>query len=663
MNHFFKITALLVSAFAGNILLAQHPCAIQKQNSFALHNKAGALSYEQSLLYHYDTKYHKIDLQVEENTRYIKGSVITKALWTDTASYFTLELNDAYTIDSIYVNGTKQSFQRIIDGNITKVNLSTPAIIGQMVTVQTYYQGDANSNQGIFGGNGVLALQDNSWNKNVTCTMSSLEGARNWYPCKTSLRDKIDSVDTWITTSLANQAAANGVLQQVTPIGTTKHRYEWKTRYPIDYYLIGIAVADYNVYDLYVNLLGVANPLRIQNFLLDSPGVLPALQDKISVLAQAIPLYSEKFGTYPFHEEKYGQCMCPIGGGMEHQTMTTINFFQDDYTDFVIQVHELGHQWFGDHVTCKSWGDIFVNEGITSYLEYIAFENIRSYADAQQHMAQVHQNVKSEYGGSMFINPLDTNNETRVFSSRLTYDKGSAFMHMIRYEIGNDSTFFQFLKNYQQQYSFGNASVQDFKHTLETNTARDWTQFFDQWFYGQGYPFFEVRWAKQGDNFTMISQQSASSSTPLFITPIEYRVQTTLVDTFITVMHDVNTKTYNWNIPGDVIEVRIDPKNWILNDKNVYNDNTLLLAIPNIEAPIVGFFPNPIETELRLQIYNNSPIDIQIYDVTGKLVYTKNIQDVVQNYTIDANDWQTGMYIAHIKNKNGQEQIKKIIKN
>ena len=58
-----------------------------------------------------------------------------------------------------------------------------------------------------------------------------------------------------------------------------------------------------------------------------------------------IELESKLYGMYPFHKEKYGHCMAPFGGGMEHQTMTSLGFF-----GFELDAHELGHQWWGDNV-------------------------------------------------------------------------------------------------------------------------------------------------------------------------------------------------------------------------------------------------------------------------------------------------------------------------
>ena len=104
-------------------------------------------------------------------------------------------------------------------------------------------------------------------------------------------------------------------------------------------------------------------------------------------------------GLYPFHGEKYGHSMAPFGGGMEHQTMTSIG----NLGSFSVNSHELFHQWWGDHVTCKTWSDIFINEGFASYGEYLAYDHFRGWAAAQQKMFDVHDNVLQDSFAMVYL--------------------------------------------------------------------------------------------------------------------------------------------------------------------------------------------------------------------------------------------------------------------
>ncbi len=155
--------------------------------------------------------------------------------------------------------------------------------------------------------------------------------------------------DVWVTTAQPNKVGSNGVLARVVPLPGNEVRYEWKSRHPIDYYLISVAVAPYVEYVNYANPAGGPR-IPIVNYVYNQ-AALANYQVAIDRTPGFIENYSDLVGLYPFADEKYGHSMAPIGGGMEHQTMTT----QDGF-DFTLTAHELFHQWFGDNVTCAGLG-------------------------------------------------------------------------------------------------------------------------------------------------------------------------------------------------------------------------------------------------------------------------------------------------------------------
>jgi hypothetical protein len=82
--------------------------------------------------------------------------------------------------------------------------------------------------------------------------------------------------------------------------------------------------------------VGSADSVLMQNYIYDNPGTLPAFKGLIDTTALTLDFFATIFGPYPFDEQKYGHCMAPFSGGMEHQTMTSQGFF-----DFSIDAHEL----------------------------------------------------------------------------------------------------------------------------------------------------------------------------------------------------------------------------------------------------------------------------------------------------------------------------------
>jgi len=56
---------------------------------------------------------------------------------------------------------------------------------------------------------------------------------------------------------------------------------------------------------------------------------------------------------------------------------------------------------FENNVTCGSWSDIWINEGFTSYSEYVMLENLYSPAQVATDMLDRHTNIKTQLGGSV----------------------------------------------------------------------------------------------------------------------------------------------------------------------------------------------------------------------------------------------------------------------
>ena len=665
MKHFLYF---LLFTFTINTLQAQHACANHKAKYF---NKAFAKQSTLPIGYvppenKYDLKFYHLNLNVERNTRYVSGHVVSKAkVVVASLDSFAFVLHQNHTIDSVYVNGAKRVFVR--QDSLVKATAGTPIPLNTIFEATVYYKGTCPSGGGAAIGDGYNLGTSPSWGNQVTWSLSESLVAYQWFPCKQDLTDKIDSSWVYATTDSANMVGSNGLLKNVVSLGNKK-RYEWKSRYPIDYYLISVSTAKYRAYNLYAKPQYLApDSIFIQNFVYDNAINNPSWNTQktaLNKIKQTLELQSKLFGMYPFYKEKYGHCMAPLGGGMEHQTMTTLGFF-----DFELDAHELGHQWWGDNVTCKAWKDIFINEGWASYTEYLCHQYLPTISGttASSKMTSVHNSVMMQPGGSCYFTNADTMDANVIFDSRLTYDKGSALIHMLRYTINNDSTFFNAIRGFQNTYKFNVASVIDFKNYIQTYTGINLTQFFNQWFYGQGYPTFDVKWNQTGGNFILqsIQTQSMPSSVPLFITDMDYRVsRTAKPDTVIRLNHANLTENYIIPLSGTVTAIAVDPSNWILNKTiGPVKDPSLNTSIGIEELSLATVFigPNPTSDVLNVYLYNNEKATVEILDLNGKLISTQNIDKEAQ---MDVSKYSNGIYNLIIKNNEGEIiKISKVVKN
>jgi aminopeptidase N len=598
----------------------------------------------------YDVTFYFLDLNAENNTVALSGNVTIKAKSLVTAlDTIVLDFITAMPVDSVRVDGINKVF--LHDNDLITVPLTNPVAEGNYFSIQVFYQGTPPTG-GFFSG--ITTDYSSNFDKHVTWTLSEPFAAREWWPTKQDLRDKADSVYVFLTTSAENKAGSEGLLTAITPMPGGKLRYEWKSRYPIDYYLISFAVADYQDYSIYAHPEGTEDSVLIQNYIYDDPDFLPAYKVDIDRTAAFIELFSDLFGMYPFIDEKYGHCMTQLGGGMEHQTMTTLGGF-----GYGLVAHELCHMWFGDKVTCENWSDIWLNEGFATYGEYLAHHFLSTPYYDSLWLKLVNDAVKVDPGGSVYVPPDQTGDIGRIFDSRLTYKKGSLVLHMIRFELQDDDLFFNIMKTYNENYAYSVATAQQFKAWVEEKSGRDFTDFFNQWYYGEGYPIYDIAWYQEGNTLDITSTQTTSTNiTTLFKMHVPYLLTfDDGTDTTLILYQGTNLEKYAIPLSKTVSRIDIDPKQWIL-----YKLNSMVMDVEERNGAF-GFSvgPNPASDQIRIFI-NPFPVkDLKmiILDITGRAVLEKNLQDASES--TDISKLAPGIYQVRVTDGKLVEDRKLIV--
>jgi aminopeptidase N len=601
--------------------------------------KSASLTVEQiSLTELYDVHFYQLDLAMNNVQTNVAGTGEIHAQSNMALDSALFELHANYVISEIRVNSNPVTYNRV--GSAIKVPVNT---LGQdFFVISIDYSGVPPTGASTpFGGGGMTHASSPSWGNRVTWSLSEPFSAYEWWPCKQSLTDKADSCAVKITVPDTCKAGSNGLLENVVNLGNGFSRYEWKHRHPIDYYLISVAVAKYVDYTVYANPAGAPGPIMIQNFIYDNPQTLINFQDEIDETVDFMELFYELYGPYPFEDEKYGHCMAPLSGGMEHQTMTTQGFFEKGLT-----AHELGHQWWGNNVTCASWSDIWVNEGFASYSEYLMLQNL--YPGQQNaHMTDVHDNVMSQANGSTWV--LDSLNETRIFSGRLTYDKGAAIIHTLRYIIDNDALFFQTLRNFQNDFADSTARGVDVQNAFEVASGLDLNSFFEQWYFGEGYPTYSLRWNEIGNDILLQVSHTASFGgvTPTFTNPIDVRIfRSGQTDTIVTLAVNSNLDQFYFPGIGDATSMTIDPQNWVINKVGTVQFDQNLLGIEgNLLADDLVIYPNPSNGVFTVSTSQKGEIPFTVYHMNGKILTSGNTSD---GQTLDLQNAQPGSYLIEI---------------
>ncbi len=506
----------------------------------------------------YDVKFIKLNLEAYDTTDQFSGyAEIMAQVVVPVMDTFSVELHNKLTADSVIINGSNTAFSHT--GNNLYVHLSPAFTEGQLLSFRLYYH----TPEGYSSTYYTVSESPTYGNFKSAHSFSEPYFAHEWMPCKQELTDKADSVHIFITTDTNLRVAGPGVLTEV-PLPNGKIRYEWRTNEKTAYYLIAFAVSDYQEYSIYAKPDSLPNDsIHILNYVFDYPNCLESNINNINNTKNFMELLSDLYGLFPYYKEKYGHYMWyPTSfSGMEHITMSGVRSFGYDLVS-----HELAHSWFGDEITCATWQDIWINEGFATYTQYIVRENLISKANADAQMLAYHNYIMLSPAGSVYVPAASLTSWGRIFSTRYTYRKGGALLHMIRFEMQDDSLFYKTLWEYRQQFKDSVATGMDFKNVCEQVSGIDFDDFFNQWYFGEGYPIFDLDWWQDEDTlFLAVHQGTSTPVTPLYKLHMEYGIQMAENDTTILVFQETNDTLYKIILTEEVTNVEIDPNNWVLN--------------------------------------------------------------------------------------------------
>jgi aminopeptidase N len=557
----------------------------------------------------FDVTYYALDLRVYPETQSLAGKVTVQALVVaDGLAVVALDLR-GMTVDSVLMDGQRLAFVRRTAS--VEVTLPAPLTRHQTFRFDIFYRGMPQSSG--FGSFAFSAADGLPW----VWTLSEPYGARDWWPCKDHPSDKADSLDVRITCPSGLLAASQGKLIAVTTNGDGTVTYHWRHRYPIATYLVSLAIAKYAELTQWFRY-SPADSMEIKNYVI--PGSLATAQAQLPHILPQLEIFSDLFGLYPFVNEKYGHAQFGWGGGMEHQTITSVGGYSEN-----LLAHELAHQWFGDMITMNQWADIWLNEGFATYS--VALYRERRYG-AGSYASYISSQMSAARAAVGSISIRDTNNISQLFNNNLVYAKGATVLHMLRFVLG-DSAFFRFMKQYatDPQLRFANASTADVKRVSEAVSGVDLSFFFDQWIYGSGYPRYVVQWKSRQQSGgaqveVRVVQEARTESPTYFIMPVELRFESELFDTTAVVWVRSLDTTFTFNLSFSPLSFKFDPRNQILKDVAITHAGTIG-GFPQ-SFFLSQNFPNPFNasTTFVFDLPQTSYVRIEIVDILGRTLHT-----------------------------------------
>ena len=604
-------------------------------------NSYAEQSHQSSLAWDYDIVFSRCNWYVDPALHFIEGEVSFYFITADTGmNKFSIHLHDSMIVDSILIHGS-QAFFMHSNGQVD-ISLPLTPSPGIVDSLTIYYKG---SPQSMNDRGFQTALHGGV---PIAYTLSEPFSASQWWPCKESLTDKIDSIEISVTSPLQYRTASNGILIQEDSTGTER-TCRWKSRYPIAPYLVAIGITNYEVLSDSVTL---KNSTLLPLVYYAYPESMTLARSVMAETKKIISLFDSVFNPYPFYLEKYGHAEFSWPGGMEHQTMS----FLGNYA-FGLIAHECAHQWFGDYVTNSSWSDIWLHEGFATYLTglYVEFLHPDDWNAWKQATLSLAVSVDS---GSTYCD--DTTSLSRIFDGALSYNKGAYLVHMLRWMTG-DANFFGALNDLldDTRYAYSYFSTENLKAHLEHRSQQDLTTFFNEWFYGSGYPDYNIFWKRTGFAVEIeINQLTSSNDVSFFHLPIPLQLVGDEKDSIIVIAPLFSGQKFLINTSFLVNDIFFDPEKWILTKNSFCRER-------NEEgAEQMELYPNPASNEVS--IYSSRPdlypTGVIITDNLGKTCKQFHFKDSVSRQKIDVSNLDIGVYILSIVTSEGMLRKKLIIR-
>jgi len=407
-----------------------------------------------------------------------------------------------------------------------------------------------------------------------------------------------------------------------------------------------MAIAPYSEYNIYFHY-NATDSMLVSNYIYPESMDISA-QYTLDKTLDMLAIFTDKYGPYPFLNEKYGHAQFGWGGGMEHQTITSIGTVNNEG----LLAHELAHQWYGDKVTCKNWQSIWLNEGFATFSEglYYEFKYGRSnYDDYVKNRMDSAKNAQ----GSIYVQNIGSINS--IFDGNRSYAKGSIVLHMLRGIVG-DGNFFNIMKAYAADASlaYGVAETADFQRVAESVYGYSLDYFFNEWIFGENYPKYNVVWgfSNLGGGLYSVNvniKQDTNTNPEFFTMPIQLRVAFISTDTLVTLFNNSGNQKFNFTVKGQPFDLHFDPNNLIIKDLNSIVTGVKDKNIIPTEYKLEQNYPNPFNpnTTISYTVPEKSFVSLKVTDILGRQVAELvNEEKPHGNYTVsfDAAKLSSGIY-------------------
>src|SRR3954470_14505771 len=152
---------------------------------------------------------------------------------------------------------------------------------------------------------------------------------------------------------------------------------------------------------------------------------------------EIVQLFSRLVGSFPYEKLAHLQSSTRFGG-MENASAIFYDdkLFTSRQLGEGIIAHETAHQWFGDAVTEREWGHLWLSEGFATYFAALWTRQAHGEAAFQKERATIRDQILADsvVARRPVIDTLQTNYLELLNAN--SYQKGGYVLYMLNREIG-----------------------------------------------------------------------------------------------------------------------------------------------------------------------------------------------------------------------------------
>lgn len=554
-------------------------------------------------------------------------------------------------IDSVLVNGANA--QWIAEESSMNISSGQSFIPDDTLILDIYYAGERDD-RGFYAYAGIQVDGKDVLHP-IAYSFSEPENARSWFPCNDVPSDKA-LFTTHVRVPKGLTVVSNGVMTDSVADTDTTTIQTWRHPHPMSTYLFTVNASVFSRLDLTYEASGRTIPIANYQWPEDLDGQFFNARRALSNIPEMFRGLEQYLGDYPWPTYGHVTVSPILIGGMEHQSMSTINrrwLFGDLDVGYA---HELGHQWFGDAVTGATWGDIWLGEGGATLSEALW----REYREGPEGYADQLNRRRTKYLERGLMEPPVYNpSMVSLFNEATTYAKAGWIYHMMR-RIAGDSLFFPMLKSWITENFDQAKQTEDFLEHIQSKIPdlsvpweEYWVTFFNQWLIQRGHPVIgavlepdEIPSNGMFSGQLRIDQYQNGADVPeVFLFPLTVRLKGEFgeIDTVIYV--DQRQVTVPIQAPFIITGIMVDPDSDIL--REVINQ-TVVSVNESYRLEGIVVQPVPLNQGESLTIISNEPeVNVTVYSVQGSLLGEYRLGTDMN--TIDTSTWPSGVVIVAIQ--------------